>query len=240
MGMDDWMGILREQLAGRQDPWVVLEGQGVVEAALAGWWEVAGVMIAEDHSWEAPAWSGMEVVRESREAMDELAGGDLHGGVIGLAKRPVETGEVAAFVRSLEADALVVVCPRLDNAVAAGEAIRLSVNHGAAGILFGAEGVSPFDPAVVRVAAEALFQLPVRIADSGLLLRSLKAAGVELCGWEPSGLAGLAVTEGRRALVMGDPVHGLGPFWRAACDTRMGGLIGEVMAGLAAGEAPPD
>ncbi|MCW1924346.1 hypothetical protein OKA05_17400 [Luteolibacter arcticus] len=230
---DDWQTTLREQLAAPQDPWVVLEGQGMVEAAIAGWWEVAGVMVAEDHSWEVPVWSGMEVAREAPAEMDRWADASIHGGVLGLARQPSETGEVATFLRSLDAEALLVVCPRLDHPTVVGEVIRLAADHNAAGVLFGAEGVSPFHVEAVRAAADALFQLPIRVADGGLLLRSLKAAGVELCGWEQAGFSGEAATTGRRALVMGDPEKGLGPFWRAACDRQVGGEVGAVLKELA-------
>ena len=233
MRVTDWQTTLREQLTDRQDSWVVLEGQGMVEAALAGWWEVAGVMISEAHSWEVPVWSGMEVARVSAAEMDRLADASVHGGVLGLAKQPSETGEVATFLRSLDAEALVVVCPRLDDSKVAGEVMRLAAEHGAAGVLFGAEGVSPFHVESVRVAGAALFQLPVRVADGGLLLRSLKAAGVELCGWEESAFSGEVATTGRRALVMGDPEKGLGPFWRAACDRQVGGDVAAAMQELA-------
>ncbi|MEK7948893.1 TrmH family RNA methyltransferase [Luteolibacter soli] len=231
--MTDWQTTLREQLTDGRDPsWVVLEGQGMVEAALAGWWEVAGVVISEDHSWEVPVWSGMEVARVAPAEMASLADASIHGGVLGLAKKPSETGEVAAFLRSLDAEALVVVCPRLDDPRVAGEVIRLAAEHDAAGVLLGAEGVSPFHVEAVRAAGGATFQLPIRIADGGLLLRSLKAAGVELCGWEQA-FSGEAVTSGRRALVMGDPEKGLGPFWKAACDRQVGGEVGEALEELA-------
>jgi tRNA G18 (ribose-2'-O)-methylase SpoU len=229
----DWQTTLCEQLTDCRNPWVVLEGQGMVEAALAGWWEVAGVMISEAHSWDVPVWSGMEVARMSPAELDRLADVSIHGGVLGLAKRPSETSEVATFLRSLDGEALVVVCPRLDHPKVAGEVIRLAAEHGAAGVLFGAEGTSPFHVEAVRGAGAALFQLPIRVADGGLLLRSLKAAGVELCGWEPAGFSGEAAFTGRRALVMGDPEKGLGPFWRAACDRQVGGEVAVVMQGLA-------
>jgi tRNA G18 (ribose-2'-O)-methylase SpoU len=229
----DWQTTILEQLTEPQEPWVVLEGQGMVEAALAGWWEVAGVMISDAHSWEVPVWSGMEVERMAPADLDCLADASIHGGVLGLAKRPSETGEVATFLRSLDVEALVVVCPRLDQPKVAGDVIRLAAEHGAAGVLFGAEGVSPFHVEAVRGAGAALFQLPIRVADGGLLLRSLKAAGVELCGWEQAEFSGEAATTGRRALVMGDPEKGLGPFWRAACDRQVGGEVAAVMQGLA-------
>jgi tRNA G18 (ribose-2'-O)-methylase SpoU len=190
-------------------------------------------MISEAHSWQVPVWSGMEVERLAPAEMDRLADASVHGGVLGLAKRPSETGEVATFLRSLDAEALVVVCPRLDHPQVAGEVIRLAAEHGAAGVLFGAEGISPFHVEAVRAAGGAIFQLPIRTADGGLLLRSLKAAGVELCGWEQAAFSGEAATTGRRALVMGDPEKGLGPFWRAACDRQVGGEVAAALQELA-------
>lgn len=232
--MSNWQATLREQLILRRDPWLVLEGQAMVEAALAGWWDVTGVLVAGDHPWEVPVWSGMEVVRVPADEMVGWSGEAEQSGVLGLARLPSETGEVATFLRGLDTEALVVVCPRVDDPALAGEAIRLAAEHGAAGVLFGAEGVSPFHAEALRVAAGAVFQLPVRVADGGLLLRSLKAAGVELCGWEPAGISGETMSTGRRALVMGDPESGLGPFWRAACDRQIGGDATAVIRVLAA------
>ena len=84
MRVTDWQTTLCEQLTDCRNPWVVLEGQGMVEAALAGWWEVAGVMISEAHSWEVPVWSGMEVARMAPAELDRLADVSIHGGVLGL------------------------------------------------------------------------------------------------------------------------------------------------------------
>jgi tRNA G18 (ribose-2'-O)-methylase SpoU len=229
--MTDWQSILREQARGRIDPWLVLEGRAMVEGAIAGWWEVAGVAIAVDEPWEVPLWSGMEVARLPRAELAGWGEPAAHGGVLGLAKLPTETGEVAAFMRSLEPDAVLVVCPRLSTPEVAGLAIRLAAAHGAAGVLFGAEGVSPFHPEALRTAGAAVFGLPLRIADGGLLLRSLKAAGVVLCGWERGDDAGTnsVPVAGRRALVMGDPELGLGPFWRAACDRHGQGTWAQML-----------
>ncbi|MCW1885766.1 hypothetical protein OKA04_13580 [Luteolibacter flavescens] len=238
---DDWQSTLREQLVTRADPWVVLEGQGMVEAALAGWWEVAGVMISEDHSWEVPVWSGMDVARRSPAEVGEMSDPAVHGGVLALAMQPSETGEVATFLQALDAEALIVVCPRLDDPVATGEVIRLAVEHGAAGVIFGSEGVSPFHIESVRAAGRALFQLPIRVADGGLLLRSLTAARIELRSWDQAGVPerkeGKESEEKvRRALVMADPEKGLGPFWRAACGRQLGGEMAAVMKEIAESE----
>ncbi len=218
----EWMNLLRAPACG--PPWVVLEGRTAVEAALAGWWDVAGVMIDESHPWEIPTWSGLEVERTTEAELAGLGNPGRHAGVLGLAREPAETREVAAFCKSLDAGALLVVAPRLDDPVLVGRLMAQAESAGAAGVLFGAEGASPFGAEAVEASGGAVFRLPVRVADGGQLLRSLKAAAVDLTGWEPGGgPAAPAPSSGRRALVLGDPVAGLGPFWRAACDRRGGG-----------------
>ncbi len=236
MNESGWLGELRRQVAERRDPWVLLEGRAAVEAALAGWWEVAGVLIEEDHPWVLPPWSGPEMLRRDAAEMAGLGDPARHQGVLGLARLPAETAEVAAFARALEPDAWLVVCPRPSDAAYAGRLVGLAAARGAAGVLFGAEGGSPFAPAAVEASEGALFRIPVRVADGGQLLRSLKAAAVHLVGLEPS--AGPRDTappsSGRRALVVGDPEAGLGPFWRAACDRRTAGDPADLLDWLAA------
>jgi TrmH family RNA methyltransferase len=230
----DWLNLLREQAAIRRDPWVVLEGQAALEAALAGWWEVTGVAIDEAHPWEVPSWSGLEVTRLRSGELETLADPSRHRGVLGLARIPAESSEVATFCRALEEGALLVVCPKLIDPEFAGCLTRLAEAVGAAGVLFGTEGASPFGALAVAASGGSLFRLPVRVADGGVILRSLKSAGVDLTGWEAGNVSvATSPPAGRRALVVGDPEAGLGPFWRAACDRRAGGGIGELLASLA-------
>lgn len=218
----DWINLLCDP--SRAAPWVVLEGRAAVEAALAGWWEVAGVVIEHGHEWEVPAWSGLEVRRMSRIELAAIGCAERHRGVLGLARMPAETREVAGFLKSLPDDALLLVIPRPADPERAGRMASRALEQGAAGILFGAEGISPFHPELVSASGGAVFRLPVRMADGGQLLRSLKAAAVDLSGWE-AGAAPLALppSTGRRALVLGDGEAGLGPFWRALCDRHGGG-----------------
>lgn len=220
-----WLEILHAQIRERRDPWVVLEGRHAVEAALAGWWEVAGVVASEESPWEPPVWSGLEFLRRSRRDLEEIAGYAFHRGVLGLAKLPGETGEVAKFLKETDGDALVVVCPRLADAANAGAIVRNAAAMGAAGVLFGAEGVSPFERKSVRSSTGSVFRLPVRIADGGQLLRSLLAAGFELLGADAGegsmDIRELPAAEGRRALVIGAEDDGLGPFWRSAVSSSV-------------------
>lgn len=226
------MKILRDPACAA--PWVILEGRPAVEAALAGWWEVSGVVIEQDHPWEVPAWSGLEVRRMSRIELAAMGCAERHRGVIGLARMPAETGEVAGFLKSLPDDALLLVLPRPGDPRLAGVMAARAMELGAAGVLFGAEGISPFHPELVNASGGAVFRLPVRRADGGQLLRSLKAAGVDLSGWEAAAAPIAAPpAAGRRALVVGDGEAGLGPFWQALCDRHGGGGLEEIFRSMA-------
>lgn len=233
----DWLTTLRTQIDNREDPWVVLEGQASVEAAIVGWWEVPGVVVAEDHPWEAPVWSGLELLRKGRNELDELADPSTHEGVLGLAKLPNETGDVAAFLKGLEAEALLVVCPRLDDSSLIGEIVRGAEAFDAAGVIFGAEGTSPFEPDAVRASGSTVFKLPVRIADGGMVLRCLLAAGFQLIGLDESEdaieLSSLPPLANRRALIHGDEGGQMGKFWRTACNLRVRGNADTVLSHLA-------
>lgn len=231
-----WLSRILEPAGSGTDPWVLLEGRLAVEAALAGWWEVAGVLVDEAADGDFGSWSGLEVARCPAADLVGIGEPARHGGVVGWTKRPPETVEVAAFARGLDPAALLVVCPRIADPRRTGELIREALQHGAAGVLCGAEGVSPFSPEAVHASEGAVFRMPVRVADGGQLLRSLKAAAVELIGLEADGEREAPdAPEGRRALVMGDPVKGLGPFWRAACDRVLAGDVREWLSGSRAG-----
>jgi tRNA G18 (ribose-2'-O)-methylase SpoU len=110
----------------------------------------------------------------------------------------------------------------LADAAHAGAVLRNAAALGAGAVIFGAEGVSPFERESVRASDGALFRLPVRVADGGQVLRCLKAGGFSLvgtgCRERAAEVAGYDPPEGRVALVIGSEPDGLSSFWQAACD----------------------
>ncbi|MGB6223528.1 TrmH family RNA methyltransferase [Haloferula sp.] len=218
----DWINELKSQIHQREDPWVVLEGRAAVEAAVAGWWDLKGILASEACGWEPPLWSGLELLKRPHDTLEAFANSAHHGGVIALARQPDETGNVAGLMAELESDALVVVCPSLVEPTTAGEIIRNAAALGAKAVIFGREGASPFDQRAVKASAGALFRIPVRVADGGQALRCLKGAGFQLIGAEAGAgtkpVDSAEIEPGRIALVLGSEDGGLGPFWKAACD----------------------
>lgn|GEM_PF-3589454 len=221
----EWVAELRVQIRRRVDPWVVLEGRHAVEGAIGGWWDVVGILAGEGCNWEPPTWAGLDLLRRPKDWVEAVAGYAFHRGVVGLARQPEETADVQGLVAELDADATVVVCPALADASNAGAILRNAAALGAKAVLFGDGGVSPFERKAVRSSSGALFRLPVRVADSGQILRCLKAGKFRILGADAGGdaapLPDLGPVEGRVALVVGSEERGLGSFWSRACDTKL-------------------
>ncbi|MFC7336857.1 TrmH family RNA methyltransferase [Haloferula chungangensis] len=219
----DWVRELQKQITDREDPWVILEGRQAVEAAVAGWWDLAGILAGENCDWEPPVWSGLELHRRPIAELDRLVGPENHEGVLGLTKLPDETADVAGLMKEMDEDALVVVCPRLHSEEQVGSILKNAAALGAQAVIFGREGVSPFERGAVRASAGAVFRLPVRVADGGQILRCLKTAGFTMIGGAAGegsvSLESLEIEPGRLAIVLGAEVEGLGRFWNLACDS---------------------
>ncbi|MEP4079098.1 TrmH family RNA methyltransferase [Haloferula sp.] len=222
-GEQDWVKELKMQILRRQDPWVVLEGKDAVEAAVASWWDLSGILAGDGCEWEPPEWSGLELIRRPIEILEEISSDFAHQGVLGLAKQPDETADVAGLMGELEEDALVVICPRISDEAQAGAILRNAAALGAKAVIFGKEGVSPFERLAVRASSGAVFRVPVRVADGGQILRCLKMGGFQMIGRVVGEGAGspssLKLDPGRHALVVGSEDEGLGSFWKAACDS---------------------
>ncbi|MBB5352995.1 tRNA G18 (ribose-2'-O)-methylase SpoU [Haloferula luteola] len=221
----EWIDELSRQTRKRSDPWIVLEGRHAVEGAISGWWDVQGILAADDCEWMLPIWSGLELTRVERKMLEQVAGYAFHRGLIALAKLPDERRDVASLMKELPEDARVVVCPSLADASNAGAIVRNAAALGAQAVLFGDEGVSPYERKAVRASSGALFRIPIRVADGGQILRCLKAAKFRLVGAdggeETASLESCEWDEGRVALVIGSEDQGLNGFWKAACDVRV-------------------
>jgi len=222
MEEEEWLQEITLQMKERTDPWVVLEGRHAVEGAMGGWWDIVGVLAGTHCDWEPPEWSGLNVIRKEREVLMATADYGFHRGVLGLARQPDEVADVTGLMSELSSNSTIVVCPRLTEASNVGALIRHAAALGAEAVILGSEGASPFEREAVRSSAGALFRVPVRVADSGQILRCLKAAKFQLYGMseakEATSLTEMELVGGRSALVIGAEGDGLGSFWMQACD----------------------
>lgn len=103
----------------------------------------------------------------------------------------------------------------------AGTLLRSAEAFGAQAVVFGAGGVDPYHPKVVRAAMGALLRLAVAVSEPQPLLEASRACGALVLGLEATGedLRDLQAPE-RTVLVVGHERHGLGG-WAATCDRRV-------------------
>jgi tRNA G18 (ribose-2'-O)-methylase SpoU len=218
----EWMAELGLQIKDRKDPWIVLEGRDAVEAAMSSWWDIVGILADEACDWDLPDWSGLVVSRCKSDVLKRTAGQDFGHDVVGLARLPDELGDVKGLMSELGEDATVVVCPRMAEPGNVGAVIQNAAALGAEAVIFGEECLSPFEREVVVASGLSVFKLPIRLGDSGQVLRCLKAAQFTLLGTSgDQGVVDLGYAEsieGRVALVIGSEAEGLGSFWLRACD----------------------
>jgi TrmH family RNA methyltransferase len=102
----------------------------------------------------------------------------------------------------------------------AGTLLRSAEAFGASGVLFGAQGVDPYHPKVVRGAMGATFRLPLATAAPEALAEAA-GPGLAILGLDVRGedLRHIELPE-RAAVVVGHERRGLGS-WAAACTARI-------------------
>jgi len=124
-------------------------------------------------------------------------------------------------LEQLLAAPLTLVLADLNDPGNAGTLLRSAEAFGAGGVVFGAMGVDPYHPKVVRGAMGAIFRLGLAVADpAGCRLAAL-AVQAELVGLDVAGEPIRTHVWGpRTALVVGHERRGLGP-WGALCARRV-------------------
>lgn len=115
-------------------------------------------------------------------------------------------------------DGLLLVLADISDPGNAGTLMRSAEAFGCAGVIFGADGVDPYHPKVVRAAMGATFRLPVATGDAQTVGAALKSIGRSIVGLAAEGDP-LPPMEWSRAtvLVVGHERRGLGS-WGALCD----------------------
>lgn len=103
----------------------------------------------------------------------------------------------------------------------AGTLMRSAEAFGAQAVLFGALGVEPYHPKVVRAAMGAAFRLALAVGTPEEVSRASRDAGATLLGLDAAGddIRTVAASA-RTGLVVGHERRGLGP-WEACCSRRV-------------------
>jgi len=175
---------------------------------------------------------------EPRDALDRLAGGGTHQGVValGAAKKYVDLDEVA------EGAKLVVVLDGVEDPHNLGAIVRTAYAAGADAIVIPERRAVGLTETVAKAAAGALEYLPItRVTNINRTLEKLKQQGYWIYGMDERGEVNYSDVDWATptAIVLGAEGHGLHEMVRKHCDVLvkipMSGKIASLNVSVTAG-----
>ena len=188
---------------------------------------VTRVVIAESRSdsrmrqvVEAARRAGIPVRRQPDRALDRLAGGEAHQGVVAFVAGAAYV-DPDELLNSPGASALFVVLDGVEDPRNLGAVVRTAAAAGAQGVFLPEHGAAGLTAVAVKASAGAAERLPVaRVKNIVALLKSLKGKGVWIVGLDPVGSAAWTSFDltGPVALVLGGEGRGLRRLARETCD----------------------
>jgi RNA methyltransferase, TrmH family len=124
---------------------------------------------------------------------------------------------LSSLARLLSLGTPILVLADIGDPANAGTLLRSADAFGSPGVVFGRQGVDPYNPKIVRGAMGAIFRLAVAVAEPDALEAAAEAAGFTLVGLAAQGEP-LATEHWDEpvALVVGHERHGLGR-WAPRC-----------------------
>ncbi len=126
-----------------------------------------------------------------------------------------------APLESVVSSQLTLVLADLNDPGNAGTLLRSAEAFGAQGVVFGARGVEPYHPKVIRAAMGAVFRLALAVADPPAFAAAASEAGAAVLGLDARGKDIREVHRSdRTALIVGHERRGLGA-WEACCTGRV-------------------
>jgi 23S rRNA (guanosine2251-2'-O)-methyltransferase len=187
--------------------------------------------------------SGLDIQRMPPAALDRLARGGVHQGVVAeVAERPVLG--VADLIAGAQGPPLLVVLDGVEDPHNVGAILRTVDGAGAHGVIRQSRHAAPLDGAAVKASAGAALHVPVAdVVNIARTLEELKEAGVwtvGLVGESPKRLYDIDLTV-PTAFVVGAEGVGLRRLVRERCDWQvslpMGGHVQSLNVSVAAGIA---
>jgi len=216
MRLDAYHNIKEKDLIGRQSRFIA-EGKVVLRVLLnSSLFEAESLLISEnkmvglsDLLQQCPASVPVYCVRS--EIMDQIAGFNVHRGILAVGKRKAAPDAVG-LLANLPDDALIVLLCGISNHDNIGSIFRNAAAFEAAGILLDTTCCDPLYRKAIRVSVGGTLQVPYSLDGSIDELVTLTAqAGFNLVALSPQSQQSLyeLPTRGRTALLLGTEGEGL-------------------------------
>jgi len=201
----------------------IVEGTLLVRRLLASSFSAKSLLLDRDRQRDFADMANYElnIFLAPRELMRELAGYQIHSGVLACAERGTQP-TLAEMTSSRKSNTLVVL-PNVYDPANVGSILRTALALGAGGCLVGKQSADPFLRRAMRASMGAPFKLPVRICDD------LATDIASLRGDHRYRIIGAALAEeatslrdsehpGKLALLLGNEGEGLTETWLRHCD----------------------
>ncbi len=209
---------LPQQNLTRQSGLFIAEGEKVVERLLASPFEVESILAEPEFAakYEPRVPTQTPIFVASRETLMQTIGFHFHRGILACGRRK-PARPLDEILEKLGPQALLVVCPDVQDPTNLGSIIRSTAAFGCEGLLLGPKCADPFSRRVLRVSMGAALHLPVIESDDLTAhLRQLAKADVELIAavLDPAAEPLAAARRiPRMALLLGSEGHGLSDEW---------------------------
>ncbi len=164
--------------------------------------------------------AGIPVQRQPDRALDRLADGESHQGVVAFVAGTAYT-DPEVLLSAAGPSALFVVLDGVEDPRNLGAVVRTAAAAGAQGVFLPEHGAAGLTPVAVKASAGVAERLPVaRVTNIVALLKSLKDKGVWIVGLDPAGDAAWTSFDltSPVALVLGGEGKGLRRLARETCD----------------------
>ena len=187
---------------------------------------------------------GIPIQVSPKEALDRLAGGGYHQGILGFtAASSYSTWEdLLGRVRSAQGKTIVLVLDSIEDPQNLGSLIRTAEACGVKGVILPKDRAAGITPAVVKASAGAVAHLPiVRVTNLASTLEELKKEGFWIVGADSGAEKSLYELkfDMNVAVVIGSEGKGVRPLLLKKCDYTvsipMRGKVSSLNAAIAGG-----
>lgn len=165
----------------------------------------------------------ISVRRIALQALDGVAGGLRHQGVIARYEAPkqVEESELPALIEAADGKALLLVLDGVQDPHNLGACLRSAAAAAVTAVIIPKDKAAPINATVRKTSAGAADRIPViSVTNLARTLRSIKEAGVWVYGLEGEASATIYTIDlkGNVALVLGGEAEGMRRLTREHCD----------------------